>query len=527
MQDKNSDLAGLLLDRCESLGVAACILTPEGRLAAATPRPRSLATLLRTARALTCLSAAGAAEPGIAEIIPGIKLVVVPYINARGERGRLAALAPSEDFWHGSDFSELCRQGAVDPRVARADLRPFAKFDDQSRALLRDVLLATTRDALLVHERDEGLSSFTRQLSESYDTIDLLYSLGRSMHGPFDGPSFVGLVCERLHSTMNFDWVAVFFDDDPRTTVRLRGLSVVRGVGPGENLAMHDPALALLHKAAAFPVVTSDAPGLGTPAQPQVTAQDLCCKGRSCGILLAGGKHGDDPFVSSYDTQLLEATGGFLSAFADNVALYEEQHAMFMGTVGALTASIDAKDRYTYGHSERVAWLSRQLAVASGFNVEQAERVHIAGLVHDVGKIGVPEAVLCKPGKLTDEEFAFIKQHPEIGFRILKDIPGLADILPGVLHHHERYDGKGYPRRLAGDDIPHIARIISVADTFDAMSSNRSYRDAMPRDRVIAEIERSAGTQLDPRLALMVRGLDLSGFDALVEKYAVPRALAA
>src|SRR5262249_25179437 len=159
-------------------------------------------------------------------------------------------------------------------------------------------------------------------------------------------------------------------------------------------------------------------------------------------------KQGDDPQVSSYDIQLLEAAAGFIGAFLDNAALYTEQRAMFMGTLEALTASIDAKDRYTCGHSQRVAHLAQQLPPASGLSADQAERVRIAGLVHDVGKIGVPEAVLGKAGKLTDAEFDAIKMHPEIGHRILKDIPRLDDILPGVLHHHERYDGRGYPHGL-------------------------------------------------------------------------------
>src|SRR5690606_26088192 len=157
-----------------------------------------------------------------------------------------------------------------------------------------------------------------------------------------------------------------------------------------------------------------------------------------------------------------------------------------------------AKDRYTCGHSERVAMLARRIAQAAGLSGPQAERVHICGLLHDVGKIGVPEAVLCKPGRLNDEEFALITQHPAIGHRILKDIPMLEDVLPGVLHHHERFDGRGYPSGLAGQQIPLIARIIALADTFDAMSSTRSYRPAMPRERVLAEITREAGSQLDP-----------------------------
>ena len=125
----------------------------------------------------------------------------------------------------------------------------------------------------------------------------------------------------------------------------------------------------------------------------------------------------------------------------------------------------------------------------------------MAGLLHDVGKIGVPEAVLQKPGRLTDEEFEQIKQHPAIGAKILRDIKQIEDIIPGVLYHHERYDGKGYPDGLAGEDIPLMGRIICLADCFDAMTTSRTYRKALPLEVAMAEIRRCAGTQFDPRLA--------------------------
>ncbi len=128
--------------------------------------------------------------------------------------------------------------------------------------------------------------------------------------------------------------------------------------------------------------------------------------------------------------------------------------------------------------------------------------------------------MLIKPGRLNDEEFAKIRLHPEIGHRILKDIKMLKDVLPAVLHHHERWDGKGYPARLSAEDIPLMARIMAVADTFDAMSSNRSYRPALPRDKVLEEIQRCAGTQFDPAVAPLIRRIDLAAYDALISRHA-------
>ncbi|MCA9311706.1 MAG: HD domain-containing protein, partial [Phycisphaerales bacterium] len=138
---------------------------------------------------------------------------------------------------------------------------------------------------------------------------------------------------------------------------------------------------------------------------------------------------------------------------------------------------------------------------------------------HDVGKIGVPESVLCKPGKLTNEEYAQIKKHPEIGYQIVKDIPLLDDTLPGILHHHERYDGRGYPAGLVGEHIPFMARIIGLADAFDAMSSTRTYRAAMDREKVLSEIQNGAGTQFDPELVAVFSTIDLAVFDQMVERH--------
>ena len=147
------------------------------------------------------------------------------------------------------------------------------------------------------------------------------------------------------------------------------------------------------------------------------------------------------------------------------------------------------------------------------------EQVRIAGLVHDVGKIGVPEAVLGKEGKLTVEEFEAIKLHPQIGYDILKDIAPLEDVLPGVLYHHERWDGNGYPHGLSGENIPRIGRLLTVVDSFDAMSSDRRYRSAMPRAHVLKEIEDCAGKQFDPAFAEIFLTMDLSSYDALVAQH--------
>ncbi len=182
---------------------------------------------------------------------------------------------------------------------------------------------------------------------------------------------------------------------------------------------------------------------------------------------------------------------------------------MNVNIVRALARTIDAKDRYTNGHSQRVAAYSVEIAVRMGKTPEEQEEIYYAGLLHDVGKIRVPESVINKPGRLTNEEFEFIKLHPVAGYHILKDIYEDKEIALGAKFHHERYDGRGYPSGLAGENIPEIARIIGVADAYDAMASNRSYREALPQEAVRSEIEKGRGAQFDPRIAdIMLQMID-------------------
>ena len=167
----------------------------------------------------------------------------------------------------------------------------------------------------------------------------------------------------------------------------------------------------------------------------------------------------------------------------------------------ALAATIDAKDTYTNGHSARVAEYAQEIAKRSGKTEQEQEDIYYAGLLHDIGKIGVPGEIINKTSRLTDEEYEMIKAHPVIGSNILKNISELPDIGVGARWHHERYDGRGYPDRLKGEEIPEVARIIGVADSYDAMTSKRSYRDVMPQEAVQSEIEKGKGTQFDPFFA--------------------------
>jgi len=179
---------------------------------------------------------------------------------------------------------------------------------------------------------------------------------------------------------------------------------------------------------------------------------------------------------------------------------HQELKDLLVSLTRSLTASIDAKDPYTMGHSERVGRIAAELARELGMKGEELSDVFLAGLLHDIGKIGIKDSVLTKQGPLTPEEFEHIKQHPAIGHQILSDVRAIKHLLPGVLYHHERYDGRGYPHQLVGEAIPFLARILAVADSFDAMHTNRPYREALGNSRVEQIFHEGSGSQWDPRV---------------------------
>ena len=196
-----------------------------------------------------------------------------------------------------------------------------------------------------------------------------------------------------------------------------------------------------------------------------------------------------------------------------------ENERLFLHVVSSLASAIDAKDTYTNGHSGRVAQYSREIARRAGYEGNKLEDIYMMGLLHDVGKIGIPDAVINKPARLTDEEYDIIKTHPVMGARILGNIKEMPKLANGARWHHERFDGRGYPDRLSGEDIPEEARIIAVADAYDAMTSHRSYREPLPQGVVRAEIEKGRGTQFDSRFAsIMLEMIDEDADYAMREK---------
>ncbi|MGA9633572.1 MAG: HD domain-containing phosphohydrolase, partial [Candidatus Acidiferrales bacterium] len=199
--------------------------------------------------------------------------------------------------------------------------------------------------------------------------------------------------------------------------------------------------------------------------------------------------------------ETFNSMAGHIEQYVDQLkAAAEQNRELFLGSIRMLAAAIDEKDPYTRGHSGRVAKYSIILGDGLGLSAEDLDRLRIAALLHDVGKIGVDDRVLKKPGKLTDEEFELMKQHTVKGANIMRPVSQLKDMLPGIELHHERMDGQGYPYGLQGDQIPIMARIIAVADTFDAITTNRPYQSAMDLEYALERIRSLSVTRFDPKV---------------------------
>ena len=228
-------------------------------------------------------------------------------------------------------------------------------------------------------------------------------------------------------------------------------------------------------------------------------ALPLSANDKFLGTLLLVRKSGQSSF-SNLDLQIVNALTMQASIFIENIKLYENIRNNYLSTIRAFAHAVEAKDEYTHGHSENVMKYTVALGKRMGISEQELEHIKYAGLLHDIGKIGIRESILNKPGKLSDEEYGEIKKHPELGARILSNIPFLSPLGALVQHHHEFYNGKGYPFGLAGEEIPIGARMLSVSDTYEAMTSDRPYRKAMPQETAFKILREERGKQFDPAI---------------------------
>ena len=440
-------------------------------------------------------------------------VIGIPIMRRRRLLGAAVACFPVVEILDDEALGRLCGRFELDwqsvEAYARADCRHSVRQGDDFLEIFEWLM---TRAQAEQTARDE-LAMLSANLSNTYEELSLLYSISRSMQVTRGPGAFLEEVCTDLLEVVNTPVAAVLY---PHRDAEGENLVVM--VGQDEVSSEQIDALArtvlgeavskakgvVVYNDFAVPPAMADLPPIrnlvGVPIN---TDSD------EIGMLVAFNKSSD---FDTPDLKLLSSIASQAAVFLSNSRLYEDLQELLTGVLHALTNTIDAKDPYTCGHSQRVAMISRRIAIEHGLAPERVQRIYLMGLLHDIGKIGVSEAVLRKDGRLTDEEFEEIKRHPEQGARILAGIRQIEDVIPGIIYHHERLNGRGYPEGLAGDDVPFEALIVGLADGFDAMTSDRTYRNALPLDVVVEEIRKHAGTQFHAGLVETFLSLDLAVF---------------
>jgi HD-GYP domain-containing protein (c-di-GMP phosphodiesterase class II) len=447
------------------------------------------------------------AERNHAEFIEDEEPLLVLAIPLHGARNSLVAVGTFV-----TEASISARQlSAVAKRLGLARQDAEKWLAEQTR-WMPNVLLSMAQlitDNLASEQRmatlEEEIRNVSLQLSITYEEISLLHRLTQNLKLSSNDEELGQLALEWLADVLPAESLALLLTPTSRSGAinrDARAEPVLLTYGPCP-VGCDDVNRMIEHLRLApggRPQIVNRSATLDDswqwPAVRELIIVSLC-EGDNCFGWVVACNHAQGGQFGTVEASLLGSVGVILGIHSGNAELYRQHREFFAGVVRALTSAIDAKDPYTCGHSDRVARVSVRLAEELGLDRKQVDSIYLSGLLHDVGKIGIDDNVLRKPGRLTEAEFEHIKTHSEIGYKILVDIPQLDEVLPVVLHHHEQWDGKGYPRGLAGEAIPLLARIVAVADSFDAMSSDRPYRQGMGDEKLDAILRDGAGKQWD------------------------------
>jgi len=435
----------------------------------------------------------------------GYVMAVVPVHRGQGRRGVLLCCL-KELRYHRSDALErICSQLQIDSTILiERGLKNAIGGESFSKAL--QVLLGRYIEKTQQNRAyADEMEVLNKSLSQSYQELALLHRISDRMRVTQEPEMFFAELCEDIKTVVDAEKMVVLWSDNEMVNGRI---NMVASQGDPE---LQRADLELLwrrtkdqaDRSGGILIDNNSARSNGSEwgdTIRDIIAVPIRRSGQYLGALVALNKVEPGGFDAN-DTKLLISVANESAMYLDNFRLYRDLQDLLLGMLRALTSSIDAKDPYTCGHSERVALISRWLAERMSLSSVEVNNMYMAGLLHDVGKIGVSEAVLCKPGKLVRNEFEQIQKHPRIGADILRGIKQMEHVTPAVLSHHEHFDGSGYPERLSGRKIPLGGRIVMLADSFDAMISDRIYRKAMSQATVLAQLHRFSGTQFDPEIA--------------------------
>ena len=398
----------------------------------------------------------------------------------------------------------FCTEPPADAVVAAADVGwssdRLNRWWDNAAGRDADEVLRHLRTAIKLAAAEETtrrsdweLESLAEQLESTFEEISLLHFLAQNLEVSRDTDELARVCLARMRESLVCEGAVLWLHHQNGQTVFLQD-----GRTPYDELTL---AMTLSHYDAhpwPQPLVRNHLGDTheGGRGVRNLVVVPVMASGRQAGWAACVNAEAGREF-GTVEASLVASVAVSLGTHLQNAAVLHQQEELLLSFVRSLVSSLDAKDPYTRGHSERVAAIGRRLAVEMGLPEQDVEDVYLSGLLHDVGKIGVSDAVLRKPGRLTDAEFAEIQTHPTIGYQILSGIKRLSHILPGVRSHHESIDGSGYPDGLAGSEIPTMARILAVADSYDAMGSDRPYRKGMPLEKVERILRDGAGTQWD------------------------------
>jgi HD-GYP domain-containing protein (c-di-GMP phosphodiesterase class II) len=450
---------------------------------------------------MKCAELPIATEPRTSELPGGIVVSIASATPPNRRRTHsLLMCARSERFSLEEDTLRMSSELQLDAQWLADEAAALPAYSPELLNAQASLLVDQVRNESRLVQYDRQVDSLSTQLANSYEELSLIYDISGGMKVDRKPEDFFHQVCESLLNILSIGGVGVAL----RPGIMPEPVSLYgRVTVPAEALDRLAADVLPLLARRPMPLQSNDLHKHSTLSflsayASQFLAVPLQRQEKVMGFLFALDKDAGE--FDSSDAKLLASIANEAAIYLENVRLFDDVRGLVLGLMHSLTSAVDAKDPYTCGHSERVSLLSRHLATEAGLTPADVEQVYMSALLHDVGKIGVPEAVLQKAGRLTEEEFEQMKKHPRIGARILADVPQVRHLIPGLLHHHERYDGKGYPDGLAGKDIPLMGRIICLADSLDAMTSNRTYRRALPLEVALAEIRRCSGTHFDPEL---------------------------
>jgi HD-GYP domain-containing protein (c-di-GMP phosphodiesterase class II) len=415
------------------------------------------------------------------------KTVAVGYVlRDPGSNPTELVMAAAEENWSKTQFNHWLSRQSHCPMEFLDNLLTMAvkHIEGESRA----------------RSLQSEIDQLSAEVGNSFEEISLLHHLTHDLHICSSSLELAESCLNRMHALIAAEGNVIWFQDK---TEKQKNRFLVRGEIPFDQLEMAQLVTRLEDHDWSRPFVKNDLEGtqLGTefPGLRSVIVVPIAEGINRAGWILSTNMVGEK-FFGTVEAGLLNSIATILGTYLRNIKLYQQHNDLLLSFVRSLVSTLDAKDLYTRGHSERIALVARRLGKELGLTEEDQRDIYLSGLLHDIGKIGVDDRILRKPGRLSEEEMKKIQEHPIIGFEIVKELNNLHQVLPGVRNHHENYNGKGYPDGLQGEDIPLMARILAVADGYDAMGSDRPYRECLSLEKIEDIFRRGSGEQWDAKI---------------------------